>query len=111
MMVTDKFSKRVMTILGRDTHTASDWKKNMVSELADGWGILKAIISDRDLKFTADMFKAIFKSLGTKLLTTTAYHPQSDRQSERTNQVVEIALRFFLIANLDKDWEEFLPLL
>ena len=46
----------------------------MVLELADSWGILKAIISDRDLKFIADIFKAIFKSLGTKLLTIIVYH-------------------------------------
>ena len=45
------------------------------------------------------------------MLTTTAYHPQSDGQSERTNQVVEIALRYFLTAHPTEDWNSVLPFL
>lgn len=62
-------------------------------DIAD-WGIPKVIISDRDRKFLSDLWTAIFKRLGTLLLYSTAYHPQMDGASERTNQTVEIALIF-----------------
>ena len=54
-------------------------------------------------------WKEIFGRLGVKFLTSTAYHPQTDGQSERTNQTVEIALRFHLTANPDADFDEVLP--
>ncbi len=43
--------------------------------------------------------------LGTKLLTSNAYHPQTDGQSERTNQTVEISIRFFLSPINDHEWD------
>jgi len=44
-------------------------------------------------------------------LTSTAYHPQTDGQSERTNQSIEIALRYYLSVNPDSNWLEALPFL
>ena len=55
-----------------------------------------AIISDRDGKFTGELWQTIFDKLGNKLLFSTAYHPQTDGASERTNQTVEIALQYYL---------------
>lgn len=49
-------------------------------------------------------WKAICKKLGTSLLTNTAYHPQTDGISERTNQTVEIALRFQISQNNELNW-------
>lgn len=43
------------------------------------------IISDRDPKFLSDLWASLFKLLGVKLLYSTAYHPQTDGASERTN--------------------------
>ena len=54
-------------------------------------------------------WKKIFAKLGVKFLTSTAYHSQTDDQSERTNQTIEIALRFHLIANPEADFDEVLP--
>lgn len=45
------------------------------------------------------------------MLTSTAYHPQTDEQSERTNQTIEIALRYFLTSHLDENWSAILPYL
>lgn len=57
------------------------------------WGLPKVIISDRDPKFLVELWKIVFDKFEIKLLYSTAYHSQSDGQSERTNQTVEIALR------------------
>ena len=111
MSVTDKFSKRVTFIPGVETWTAEDWAKSLLQhlQLLD-WGLPRVIISDRDRKFTSDMWKALFKLLKIRLLYSTAYHPQTDGMSERTNQTTEIALRFYLntLENL-ADWPAVLP--
>jgi hypothetical protein len=54
------------------------------------------------------MWKSLFKATKTDLLTSTAYHSQTDEQSERINQTIEIALRYLLISNPDLSWHEVL---
>ena len=53
-----------------------------------------SIISDRDSKFMSSFWRALFQKLGAELLTSSAYHGRTDGQSERTNQTVEIAMRY-----------------
>jgi hypothetical protein len=82
--VTDKFTKRNMAIPGRDTWLALQWADVLLGRLAESdCGPPKRIISDRDPKFVAQMWKGIFKLRSTELRYTTAYHPQADGQSER----------------------------
>ncbi|SLM41090.1 probable transposable element [Lasallia pustulata] len=111
MSITDKFSKRVTFIPGRTTYTAVQWAHLLLDRLdtAD-WGIPKAIISDRDRKFVSEIWRAIFEKKGVELLYSTAYYPQTDGQSEQTNQTFEIALCHY-IAGLGnaKDWPSVLP--
>ncbi|GJR56235.1 putative reverse transcriptase domain-containing protein [Tanacetum coccineum] len=52
-----------------------------------------SIISDRDGRFTSHLWQAFQEALGTRLDMSTAYHPQTDGQSERTIQTLEISLR------------------
>ena len=74
------------------------------------WGLPGELITDRDLKFLSKFWTALFAKLGVKLLYSIAYHPQTDGSSERTNQIVEIALRFFVHAMEDASrWPEVLP--
>jgi len=73
------------------------------------WGIPTGIISDRDTKFLSEFWQTIFKLIGVRLLMTTAYHPQADGQSERTNQTVEEAIRMFVYDNPDVPWIESVP--
>ncbi len=67
-------------------------------------------MTDRDPKFLSRFWTARFKKLGVELFYSTAYHPQSDGSSERTNQTVEITLRFLLhtIAK-PQNWPSLLP--
>src|ERR1700730_13170266 len=71
-------------------------------------GIPKKLISDRDVRFTSDMFKELCDQLAIKHNMSTAYHPQTDGQSERTNQNVETILRIFCNQAQD-NWREWLP--
>lgn len=97
MSVTDKFSRKITLIPGKNTFTAEDWASRLLRRLQKiDWGLPKQIISDRDRKFLSELWKALFTKLGVKLLYSTVYHSQIDGSSERTNQTVEIALRFWM---------------
>ena len=111
MSVTCKFSKRVTLIERKDTWTAEDWAHAFLNrlDLVD-WGLPGELITDRDPKFLSKFWTALFEKLGVKLLYSTAYHPQTDGSSERTNQTVEIALRFFVHALENPAyWPQVLP--
>ena len=93
LTVTDKFSKSKLLIPGREDFSAKDWASRLLDYLRlCNWGIPTATISDRDLKFGSELWRELFRLLEVDLLVSTAYHPQTDGLSERTNQTVEIAL-------------------
>ena len=71
-------------------------------------GVPKVIISDRDAKFTGNLWKALCKGLGTQLNFST-YHLQTDGQNQRVNQVLEELLRMYVMDKLGK-WEDYLHL-
>ena len=56
-----------------------------------------SIVSDRDPRFTAYFWKSFQKAMGTQLMMSTAFHPQTDGQSERTIQVLEDMLRAYVL--------------
>ena len=97
LSLTDKYTKKVSLPPGKATYSAAEWARVLIDrlDLVD-WGIPKAIISDRDPKFLSELWTAMHEALGMKLLYSTAYHPQTDGSSERTNQTAEIALGFYL---------------
>ena len=68
-----------------------------------------SIVSDRDPRFMAHFWKSFQKALGTRLTMSTAFHPQTDGQSERTIQVLEDMLRACVLDHKGS-WEEHFPL-
>ncbi|GJP56124.1 hypothetical protein CLOM_g15177 [Closterium sp. NIES-68] len=68
------------------------------------------LISDRDPKFTSKFWKELMSLLGTKLAMSFAYHPQTDGQTERLNQIVEQLLRAACKDEISK-WDLHLPVL
>ena len=72
-------------------------------------GVPVSIISDRDPRFTSRFWKRLMKELGVKLNLSTAFHPQTDGQSEGTIQTLENMLRSCVL-QFKGHWNEYLPL-
>jgi transposase InsO family protein len=72
-------------------------------------GIPKTIISDRGTQFAARFWEHLHECLGTKLIRSSSYHPQTDGQTERINQIVEDMLRASIL-HFDNSWEKCLSL-
>ncbi|GJP49945.1 hypothetical protein CLOM_g9103 [Closterium sp. NIES-68] len=72
-------------------------------------GLPSAIISDRDPKFTSNFWRHLWDQFGTKLQFSSAYHPQTDEQTERVNQTMEQLIR--TTCTDPSTWEKSLPLL
>jgi hypothetical protein len=72
-------------------------------------GIPKTIISDRGTQFVARFWEQLHECLGTKLIRSSSYHPQTDGQTERINQILEDMLRARIL-HFDKSWDKYLSL-
>ena len=107
-----RFSKKTILLAGHSTYTAKDWAVILLRgfQLCN-WGLPDEIVSDRDPKFTSDLWRAIHSILHVKLKLSTAYHPQTDGLSERKNQTVEIAIRFHTNTSDSPNWSAILPAL
>ena len=75
MVVVDKLTKAAHFVPVKSTHKAADVAEIYMKEIARLHGVPKAIISDRDSKFTSNFWKGLFKEFGTNLNFSTAYHP------------------------------------
>nr|GEU95980.1 putative reverse transcriptase domain-containing protein [Tanacetum cinerariifolium] len=80
-----------------------------LKEVVTRHGTPVSIICDQDPRFTSNFWRAFQKAMGTQLDMSTAYHPKTDRQSERTIQTLEDMLRACVI-DYENGWERHLPL-
>ena len=78
MVVVDKLTKAMHFIAVKTTHKATNIVEIYMKEVARLHGVPKAIVSDRDSKFTFNFWKGLFKGFGTNLNLGKAYHPKSD---------------------------------
>ncbi|GJP79414.1 hypothetical protein CLOP_g9648 [Closterium sp. NIES-67] len=93
LVVIDKFSKMGHFISTHTTTRTEETAQLFVRYIISQHGIPTTLISDRDPKFTSKFWKELMNLLGTKLAMSSAYHPQTDGQTERLNQIVEQLLR------------------
>jgi transposase InsO family protein len=95
MCVVNSLTKRAHFIL---THTTINTEGTALLFLKEVWkhhGTPRVVVSDRGPQFVAAFTCELYKLLGIKLGMSTAYHPQTDGQTERVNQVLEGYLQIF----------------
>lgn len=107
IVVVDRFSKYATFIPAPPICDAVVTAKLFVKHIVKQWGVPKSIVSDRDPRFTGRFWRELFKLLGSDLDFSTAFHPQTDGQTERVNGLLEIYLRHYVSAN-QKDWARLL---
>ncbi|GKF64380.1 reverse transcriptase domain-containing protein, partial [Tanacetum coccineum] len=81
-----------------------------IKEIVSRHRVPISIISDRDSHFKSRFWQSMHNALGTQLDMSTAYHPETDKESERTIQTLEDMLRACVI-DFGKGWERHLPLI
>nr|GFA62827.1 RNA-directed DNA polymerase [Tanacetum cinerariifolium] len=92
-VVVDRLTKSAHFIPIRKDYSVSRLAKNFQQEIVRLHGTPSAIVSDRDPRFVSRFWKGLQKAWGTRLKFSTAFHPQTDGQSERTIQTLEDMLR------------------
>jgi hypothetical protein len=100
----DKAGKRVHLAATTGTVTAPETAQICFETVVRHHGVPSVIVSDRDVRFTSNFWRALWKQLGTNLAMSTAYHPQTDGQTERANRTLEDYLRGYVNYKQD-DWD------
>ncbi|GKC34076.1 putative reverse transcriptase domain-containing protein [Tanacetum coccineum] len=108
-IIVDRLTKSAHFIPTREANSMETLTRLYIKEIVSQHGIQISIISDRDSHFTSRFWQSLQNALGTQLDISTAYHPKTDRQSERTIQTLEDILRACVI-DFGKGWEKHLPL-
>ena len=103
-----KFSKLRHYAACKTAISAPELARLFLATVVRHHGMPECIISDRDPRFTAHFWRAFWTSLGSTLAMSTAYHPESDGQTENANKTLEIMLRS-VIDFSQTDWDEHLP--
>ena len=105
----DRLTKSAHFLPMRMTYSMEKLAQLYVKEIVRLHGVPVMIVSDRDPRFTSSFWKSLHKAMGTKLNFSTAFHPQTDGQSERTIQTLEDMLRACML-DFQGSWEKHIPL-
>ena len=108
-VIVDRLTKSAHFLPIREKDKMGKLTQIYLKEIVRLHGVPKSIISDRDSRFTSRFWQSLQEALGTRLDMSTAYHPQTDGQSERTIQTLEDLLRACVI-DFGKAWDSHLPL-
>lgn len=109
LVVVDRFSKYAHFLPLSHPFTALQMATLFMNNIFKLHGLPKAIVSDRDKVFTSNLWRELFKLMGTQLHMSSAYHPQSDGQTETVNQCLETYLRCF-VHSCPAKWSAWLAL-
>ncbi len=105
LVVVDKLTKRAHLIALPAVHKAEDTARGFYSEEYKRHGLCRKIISDRDVRFTASFWKKLMKNLKIRSNLSTAFHPETDGQSERFFRTLQEMLRCF-VSCTQQDWSK-----
>ncbi|GJQ90309.1 putative reverse transcriptase domain-containing protein [Tanacetum coccineum] len=108
-VIVDRLTKSAIFVPMRETDPMEKLARMYLKEVVTRHGIPVSIICERDPRFASNSWRSLQKALGTSLDMSTAYHPQTDGQSERTIQTLEDVLRACVI-DFGNGWVKHLPL-
>ncbi|GJZ83779.1 putative reverse transcriptase domain-containing protein [Tanacetum coccineum] len=108
-VIVDRLTKSAHFLPMNKTDSMGKLTRLYLKEIVCRHGVPLSIISDRDSHFTSNFWRSLQEALGTNLDMSTAYHPQTDGQSERTIQTLEDMLRACVI-DFGSSWDRHLPL-
>ncbi|KAL0540695.1 hypothetical protein IC582_020706 [Cucumis melo] len=106
----NRLTKSAHFISGKSTYTASKWGQLYMTEIVRPHGVPISIVSDRDARFTSKFCKGLQLALSTRLDFNTAFHHQTDGQTERLNQILEDMLRACVL-EFSGSWDSHLHLM
>jgi hypothetical protein len=109
LVIVDRLTKMALYLPTTNTITAEGLAQLYVQHVFSKHGIPKTIVTDRGQPFAAALWREFSRILGIDTRYSTAYHPQTDGQTERVNQELESYLRFY-ISYMQDDWLDYLPL-
>ncbi|XP_035816157.1 uncharacterized protein, partial [Zea mays] len=107
-VIVDRLTKVAHFIPVKTTYSGAQLAELYMSRIVCLHGVPKKIVSDRGTQFTSRFWKRLHESMDTKLNFSSAYHPQTDGQTERTNQVLEDMLRVCALKH-GRSWDKSLP--
>ena len=108
-VIVDRFTKSAHFLLVKVTYSTDKYAKLYVAKIIKLHGVPVSIVSDRDPKFTSQFWVSLQTALGTSLKFSTAFHPQTDGQSERTIHILE-DMRRGCVIDFRGAWDDYLPL-
>ncbi|GJX45958.1 putative reverse transcriptase domain-containing protein [Tanacetum coccineum] len=108
-VIVDRLTKSAYFLPIRENDPLDKLARLYLNRVVARHGIPASIICDRDGRFTSNFWRSFQKALGTDISMSTAYHPETDGQSERTIQTLEDMLRACVI-DFGKGWVKHLPL-
>jgi hypothetical protein len=108
-VIIDRLTKSAHFLPLKITDSMEKLASMYVREIVRLHGVPASIVSDRDARFTSKFWLRLQDAMGTKLCFSTAYHPQTDGQSERTIQTLEDMLRLCVL-DFKGNWIQYLPL-
>ncbi|POM61728.1 polyprotein [Phytophthora palmivora] len=109
MVIVDRLTKRAKFIARKTSATAEETATLFMVNYVKDHGVPKSIVSDRDSKFTSKFWQEVITTLETTHKLSSAFRPQTDGQTDRTNRFVEDYLRG-VVNPAQNDWEEYLHL-
>ena len=104
----DRLTKSAHFLPVKTTYHAKQYAELYLTRIVCLHGVPKKIVSDRGPQFVAHFWRSLHEAMGTDLTYSTAYHPQTDGQAERVNQVLEDMLRACALI-YEKKWVTCLP--
>lgn len=107
MTAVDRFSKMLMLKACKTTITGIESGRLLLDQMLTMGKIPTSIISDRDVRFTGAAWGQLWRGMKAEQNMSTAYHPQTDGQTERANRTLQAVLRSY--AESRADWDEWLP--